>query len=252
MARRDGGFLFRFFGSAGFSYGVDRGDSPIARSRVYSRVNRTLPVSPRARGAAAASKVVPAVARRDGGFLFRFFGAGLSYGVGPRRQPDRALADLTALTSTRREAGANRLSPFSAREGSRGGIECGPGGGAPRRRISFSVFRRRRLELRGRPRRQPDRALADLPAPLLLSAFSRARARRPSSRGGGGSWPGAGAATGRLRIDSAIARTGVFRAALTLRVFSCTREEAVIAGRRVVAAALSFANPAPHFGWPRR
>ena len=36
MARRDGGFLFRFFGSAGFSYGVDRGDSPIAGSRTCS------------------------------------------------------------------------------------------------------------------------------------------------------------------------------------------------------------------------
>ena len=36
VARRDGGFLFRFFGSAGFSYGVDRGDSPIAGSRTCS------------------------------------------------------------------------------------------------------------------------------------------------------------------------------------------------------------------------
>ena len=33
VARRDGGFLFRFFGSAGLSYGVDRDDSSIARSR---------------------------------------------------------------------------------------------------------------------------------------------------------------------------------------------------------------------------
>ena len=32
VARLDGGFLFRFF-AAGLSYGVDRDDSPIARSR---------------------------------------------------------------------------------------------------------------------------------------------------------------------------------------------------------------------------
>ena len=42
MARRDGGFLFRFFGSAGFSYGVDRGDSPIARSRTWAALTDLL------------------------------------------------------------------------------------------------------------------------------------------------------------------------------------------------------------------
>ena len=69
----------------------------------------------------------------------------------------------------------------------------------------------------------------------MLSAFSRARARRPVIRWRRGSWPGAGAATGMLLIDSAIARTGVFRVPHTLCVFSCTREAAVIRGGGVVA-----------------
>ena len=50
-------------------------------------------------------------------------------------------------------------------------------GGAPRCHFSFSVFRRR-LQLWGRPRRQPDRAHAGISAAPTLSAISRARARR--------------------------------------------------------------------------
>ena len=48
VARLDGGFLFRFFG-AGLSYGVDRDDSPIARSRTCLPTSATLSAFPRAR-----------------------------------------------------------------------------------------------------------------------------------------------------------------------------------------------------------
>ena len=57
--------------------------------------------------------------------------------------------------------------------------------------------------------RQRDRANGGLAAFPMLSAFSR-RARGGRHQVAAGSWPGAGAATGRLRIDSAIALTGVW------------------------------------------
>ena len=111
---REGPLGQRFqFGVPARSYRVGFGTTRSKPLAEGGRVNRTLPVSPRARGAAAASK-------------------------------------------------------------------SGPGGGAPRRRISVSVFRQRRLELRGRLRRQLDRALADLSIALaILCAFPRARGEPP-------------------------------------------------------------------------
>ena len=70
---------------------------------------------------------------------------------------------------------------------------------------------------------------------LRVSSCAR---EEPSSGGGGGSWPGTGAATGMLLIDSAIARTGVFPVNHTLCVSSCARgarhhvAAEVVAGRR--------------------
>ena len=65
-------FLFRFF-AAGFSYGVDRDERPIARTRVYNRVNHFAAVSrARARrsgaGAATGSRLIDgAIARTRSG-----------------------------------------------------------------------------------------------------------------------------------------------------------------------------------------
>ena len=81
-ARLAGGFLFRFFG-AGLSYGVDRDASPIAGSRIYpaALTDSRRDLRARAGGPRRPRNLVPAAARLAGGFLFRFFGAGLSYGV---------------------------------------------------------------------------------------------------------------------------------------------------------------------------
>jgi hypothetical protein len=117
VARRDGGFLFRFFGSAGLQLWGRPGDSPIARSQTcFARVKHLVPVS-RAR------------ARPPRGQRFRSGGAGI---------------ELWG------SFGARRSKPLAE----------GPGS-----------------------------------TPPSLSAFSRARARRPSSAGGG-SLPGAGACYG--------------------------------------------------------
>ena len=56
-------------------------------------------------------------------------------------------------------------------------------GGAPRCHFSFSVFRRR-LQLWGRPRRQPDRAHAGIPSALSISSPFLVRARGPPAVSG--------------------------------------------------------------------
>ena len=143
----------------------------------------------RAGGPRPPRNLVPAAARLAGGFL-SVFRRRLELRGRPRRQPDRGLADLPAALTG--------LSPFP-RAGGRGGIKSRPGGGAPRRRISVSVFRQRRLELRGRPRRQLDRALADLGRVAAgLSPFPR----RAGGRGGmGKSGPGGGAPRRRISVS---------------------------------------------------
>ena len=76
VARRAAIFLFRFF-AAGFSYGVDRDDSPIARTRVFPR----RPHSPRFLVRARGGRRVVAGRRR-------------SHGDAADRQRDRANGGL--------------------------------------------------------------------------------------------------------------------------------------------------------------
>ena len=97
--------------------------------------------------------------------------------------------------------------------------------------------------------RQRDRANGGIHAHHTLRVFSCAR-WSPSSGGGGGRSRGAGAATGRLLIDSAIARTEVSRVGHTLRVFSCTRGSMSADGRYRGAGPSGRCNTSiKSFGW---
>ena len=91
------------------------------------------------------------------GFLFRFsfsvIAAGFSYGVNRDAGP---LARSRVIRVNRLALG------FLARAGSRGGIAYWSGRWRAAPADFFFGFRRR-LELRGRPRPQPDRALAGFP-----------------------------------------------------------------------------------------
>ena len=114
------------------------------------------------------------------------------------------------------ERGALTLRVFRARE-------------EPRHQAAAEVVAGRRRSYGDAADRQRDRANKGLSRGASLSAFS-ARVRSPSSGGGGGSWPGAGAATGTLLIDSAIARTWVFPAPHYLVSVSRARARGPAAG----------------------
>ena len=114
VARRAAIFLFRFF-AAGFSYGVDRDERPIARTRVFAPLTHPPPVSrARARSRGGIAFWSDVVARRAAIFLFQFFAAGFSYGVDRDERP---------IARTRVFAPLTHPPPVSrARARSRGGI----------------------------------------------------------------------------------------------------------------------------------
>ena len=147
-----------------------------------------------------------------------------SYGDAADRQRDRANRGLTrwvfllwnfggywplASSIASRAEGYPYLMALSGCEVARSGPGGGRVGGAeaiPGRRRSYLrplvlLLNRRLADLLESTAQQSR-------VPPALRVFSCAR-EEPSSGGGGGSWPGAGAATGTLLTDSAIARTGV-------------------------------------------
>ena len=109
----------------------------------------------RARGAAAALPSGPGRWRAAPPFFsFSVFRRRLQLRGRPRRAPDRAHAGIGPVNASAPCFSRTREEPRRHRVLVRRG-------GAPRCHFSFSVFRRR-LQLRGRPRRAPDRAHAGI------------------------------------------------------------------------------------------